>query len=122
MIADRMALAIDRVQLFEAARSARAEANLATALLQAQDEFLSIAAHELKTPMTGAKTAAQLLMQLHNTQGQVNPERLRRTVVTIDRQIDKLSRLVIQLLETARGAGWTPDPSTCADQHRAPGQ
>jgi len=62
---------------------------------RAKDEFLSIASHELKTPLTALKTQVQLLRRrLPREQA----EALRK----LDRQVDRLTRLVNQLLDASR--------------------
>jgi PAS domain S-box-containing protein len=102
IVADRVALAIDHAQLFEAARSARHEAEVAEATIKARDEFLSVAAHELKTPMTSLRLSAQTLLRRLSQGSAPDPVALQRSLRTVDRQIDRLSRLVTQLLETVR--------------------
>ncbi|MFP2895756.1 ATP-binding protein [Corallococcus sp. 4LFB] len=75
------------------------------ALLGARDEFLSIASHELKTPITS------LLLQLQMAERHVkpvvegrapNPERLARALKVSLVQVDRLTRLVEDLLDVAR--------------------
>jgi PAS domain S-box-containing protein len=103
VVAERMATAIDRAHLYDAARRARHEAAEAEAALRVRDEFLSIAAHELKTPLTSAKVAVQLLARSFDpaTLGAAQ----RRTLETVDQQVSKLARLVSQLLEVVRIQG-----------------
>ena len=91
----------ERLRLVEREQQARAEAKAAQGLVQAQEEFLAVAAHELKTPMTGAKLAAQLLLRRARRQG-FDPAQMQQALRTIMQQIDTLERLVVQLLETAR--------------------
>jgi PAS domain S-box-containing protein len=100
IVADRLALAIEHARLFEAERLARHEATVAEEALRARDEFLSVAAHELKTPITSAKVAAQLLRRSFRDTS-LGPAQ-ERSIDTIERQIGKLSRLVSQLLDTVR--------------------
>ncbi|HYK98453.1 MAG TPA: ATP-binding protein [Candidatus Acidoferrales bacterium] len=100
IVADRLALAVEHARLFEAVRLARHEANVAEEALRARDEFLSVAAHELKTPITSAKVAAQLLRR--SFRGAALDPLQERSIDTIERQIGKLSRLVTQLLDTVR--------------------
>jgi signal transduction histidine kinase/predicted hydrocarbon binding protein len=78
----------------EVAERRRAEA--------ARDEFVSVAAHELKAPLTSLRGFAQLL--LHQLEGNKlpDPERLAQALSAIDRQSEKLSRLVAQLLDVSR--------------------
>ena len=83
----------------ERLRAEIAERRRAEAL---RDEFLSIAAHELKTPLTSLRGFAQLLMrQLDRDEG-LDPVRLRQGLSAIDQQSAKLARLVNQLLDVSR--------------------
>jgi signal transduction histidine kinase len=76
-----------------------AEAQRATHL---RDEFLSVAAHELKTPMTTLRGYAQLLGRSLGD-GQIPPlTLLQRGVEAIDWQSEKLVRLTEQLLDVSR--------------------
>lgn len=100
IVADRVALAIEHARLYEEARQARSEANEAERSLRLRDEFISIAAHELKTPMTSAKAAAQLVKRSFRD-STLTPAQA-RSLDIIDRQITKLARLVVQLLDTVR--------------------
>jgi PAS domain S-box-containing protein len=91
-IARRCALAIDNSRLYREARAA----------VSIRDEFLSVAAHELKTPMTSLRGYAQLLAREFDKGEVGNPERARRAAITIQVQSDKLARLVSQLLDVSR--------------------
>jgi signal transduction histidine kinase len=91
-LARRCALAIDNARLYAEARAA----------IGTRDEFLSVAAHELKTPMTSLRGYAQLLGREFDTGQVANPERARRAAMTIQVQSDKLARLVAQLLDMSR--------------------
>ncbi|MGQ9681642.1 MAG: sensor histidine kinase [Anaerolineae bacterium] len=64
-----------------------------------RDEFLSTAAHELKTPVTTIKGYAQLLLQ--SVAEHADP-RERAALAVINRQSDRLTRLVQDLLEFSR--------------------
>jgi PAS domain S-box-containing protein len=103
IVADRVALAIEHSRLYDEARRARADANTAEAAVRMRDEFLSVAAHELKTPMTSVKIAAQLLKR--SLAGAELTPAQHRAIATVDRQITKLGRLVVQLLDTVRLQG-----------------
>jgi signal transduction histidine kinase len=74
----------------------------AEAAVRARDEFLSIAAHELKTPMVSLRLAVQFLQQQLEQGARVDPAHLHRVLRTADLQIGKLSHLVVQLLEVSR--------------------
>jgi signal transduction histidine kinase len=91
-VARRCALAIDNSRLYREARAA----------VSLRDEFLSVAAHELKTPMTSLRGYAQLLAREFDRGEVGNPERARRAASTIQVQSDKLARLVGQLLDVSR--------------------
>ena len=91
-LARRCSLAIDNARLYREARAA----------VSIRDEFLSVAAHELKTPMTSLRGYAQLLGREFDRGDGRNPERARRAAMTIQVQSDKLARLVAQLLDVSR--------------------
>ncbi len=99
-IASRAALAIDNARLFAAEHAARGEAEAAVRM---REEFLAIAAHELKTPMTSLRGFAELGVRAIDAHGTLDPVLARRTLETIDRQSGRLSALVANLLEVARG-------------------
>jgi signal transduction histidine kinase/predicted hydrocarbon binding protein len=65
-----------------------------------RDEFLSVAAHELKTPLTSLRGFAQLL--LRQAGDSPVPGRLRPALDAVDRQSAKLGVLVGQLLDVSR--------------------
>ena len=100
LIGDRIAVAIENAELFEEARAARYDAEAAESAVRMRDEFLSVAAHELKTPLTAAKTAAQLLKRTFRDTPLTATQA--RSLATVDKQIGKLSRLASQLLDTVR--------------------
>jgi PAS domain S-box-containing protein len=91
-LARRCALAVDNSRLYREARAA----------VSLRDEFLSIAAHELKTPMTSLRGYAQLLAREFERGHAADAERARRAAQTIQVQSDKLARLVSQLLDVSR--------------------
>lgn len=89
----------ERERLVEREREARLSAERA---LRARDDFLSIAAHELKTPVTSLRLAAELTLKRLDVDGALDPDRLRRALLTVDEQSIKLTRLVGQLLDVSR--------------------
>jgi signal transduction histidine kinase len=91
-LAARAAQAVDNARLYREARAA----------VSVRDEFLSVAAHELKTPMTSLRGYAQLLAREFDKGFASHPERARRAALTIQVQSDKLARLVGQLLDVSR--------------------
>jgi signal transduction histidine kinase len=100
VLGDRLAVAIERARLFDAEVAARERAELA---LQVRNEFIAVASHELKTPLTALVLQQQLLSQkLGSLSGEailsLLPEYLART----EQQFERLTRLVDDLLNVAR--------------------
>ena len=90
-LADRAALAIDNARLYNAARDA----------VRARDEFLSIAAHELRTPVTTVKGYAQLLRRAEERDG-LTSRRARQFIRAIEGASDRLRMLADDLLDVSR--------------------
>jgi len=72
------------------------------AALQVRDEFLSVAAHELKTPVTGLRATAQVLARKLQRGELEAPAWLSDGLRTIDQQSDRLARLIGQVLDVSR--------------------
>ena len=70
-------------------------------LQQAKDDFLSIASHELKTPLTSLRGYAQLLRQRLSRETLADP-RAARYLATIDNQVRRMGELVDTLLDFSR--------------------
>lgn len=72
--------------------------------VQLRDEFLSIASHELRTPMTPLKLQIQSLISHipKKTLYTLSEDRLQRMAETMDRSISRLSLLVDNLLDVSR--------------------
>ena len=90
-IARRAALAVDNARLYQEAQQA----------LRVRDHFLSIASHELKTPMTSVLASAQLLQRRAALEGRTDP-RDARTLQLLIQQTLRLHRLVVSLLDLSR--------------------
>ena len=71
-----------------------------------KEEFLSLVTHELKTPLTPLKTVAQLirsrLRRARDGERALDMDALERNVLTIERQVDRMDRLVTDMLEVSR--------------------
>ncbi|MCL5256703.1 MAG: MEDS domain-containing protein [Chloroflexi bacterium] len=67
-----------------------------------RDVFLSVASHELKTPLTSLLGYAQLMQRSMQREGTVDPQRLQHVLEVIGQQSDKLARLINQLLDVSR--------------------
>jgi PAS domain S-box-containing protein len=68
-------------------------------IMQQKDDFISVASHELKTPVTSLKAAIQLLERM---QDNIKPEVLSKLVDQANRSLNKLSDLVNSLLNSNR--------------------
>jgi two-component system, OmpR family, phosphate regulon sensor histidine kinase PhoR len=76
--------------------------DMAERAVRARDELISIAAHELKTPVTSLQGFSQLLMRHAERDGEIDPERVLRSLRHIDSQSKRLTRLTEQLLSLSR--------------------
>jgi signal transduction histidine kinase len=72
--------------------------------VRSRDEFLSIAAHELRTPITPLALNLQTFQELaeKNRFGEVEPAKLSRMLRTAVSQVERLGRLVDDLLDVSR--------------------
>jgi signal transduction histidine kinase len=72
--------------------------------VQARDDFLSIASHELKTPLTGLKLQVQGLVRLctRDPAASVAAAAFEAKVKTMSHQLDRLTRLIHSLLDVTR--------------------
>jgi signal transduction histidine kinase len=93
-LGSRAALALDNSRLFAEAQEA----------IERRDEFLLVASHELKTPLTSLKMQAHLLARLlpRLQRAEVAPERIDAAIQVLDRQIARLAHLVNELLDVTR--------------------
>jgi signal transduction histidine kinase len=92
--ANRAALALENARLYREAQGA----------IAVRDEFLSIASHELKTPLTALKLQVQILQVISGNVRLPEPmaERLPRLLEVSDRQINRIDKLVDELLDVTR--------------------
>lgn len=97
-LAQLCAQSLERARLYEAEQQQRLAAAEA---VQARDDFLSLAAHELKTPLTSLYGYAQLLRGSaeHND---AFGERDQRAIKVIVNQVERLNLLVDALLDVSR--------------------
>lgn len=103
-LSQRAAMAVDNARLLQESRDA----------VRVRDDFLAIAGHELNTPI------ATLKVQLHGFRSASElSERSRARVDVVERQADRLAKLVAQLLDVSRiGAGrlvLEPEPVDLAE-------
>lgn len=88
----RAANAIETSRLYSHAREA----------VKIRDEFLSVAAHELKTPITSLRGFAQALLRQARKGGSLDSLRSQRALEVIDDQSIKLADLISHLLDVSR--------------------
>jgi signal transduction histidine kinase len=97
----------ERERLLDAEREARSQAERA---VRVRDDFLALAAHELRTPMTALQLTIEALSRsqqraMHAQQAvtrELGSSRARRHLDTAQRQLAKLNVLVDQLLDVSR--------------------
>lgn len=72
--------------------------------MRARDEFISIAAHELRTPVAAIKGTAQLALRALSRSA-LSAERLDKTLHSINQIADRLTALTDELLDASRIQG-----------------
>jgi PAS domain S-box-containing protein len=95
-LAERAALAVENAKLYTEQVEARRKVE---DLSRLKDEFLSIASHELRTPVTSIKGYTQLAKTLIREQDLATSEEY--LDIALD-QIDRMSRLILELLDVSR--------------------
>ena len=70
-----------------------------SSILETQKRFVADASHELKTPLTTVATMAELL---HDQEEDLSPERRLRALALIEAEVQRMSRLVGDLLVLSR--------------------
>lgn len=91
-IADRAAMAIDNARLYEEAQRA----------IDARDAFLSVASHELKTPLTTLQLQFEGALRVaERLEAPLDP-RIEKKLRAADNSVTRLSKLIDQLLDVSR--------------------
>src|SRR5437773_4220071 len=96
ILSERAALAIENAKLYTEQVEARRKVE---DLSRLKDEFLSIASHELRTPVTSIKGYTQLAKTLIREHDLATSEEY--LDIALD-QIDRMSRLILELLDVSR--------------------
>jgi PAS domain S-box-containing protein len=101
-ITDRKNAEREREQLLQTEREARIKANEA---VQLRDEFIMLASHELRTPITPLKLQVQFI--IHQIKKglageKVAPEEFLKVLGSAEQQLDRLNRLIEDLLSDSR--------------------
>ena len=90
-LARRCGQAVDNARLHQEAQIA----------VRARDRFVSIASHELRTPIARVKGYAEMVLAAY-TDGDLTDEMLQRSLRRIDHASDRLAALVRDLLDVSR--------------------
>jgi signal transduction histidine kinase len=91
-LAQRIAMAVDNARLYQAAQDA----------VRMRDEFLSIASHELKTPLTSLQLAVQSLLRNMRRGGPPDQEKAASRLLIVEGQSKRLAGLINDLLDISR--------------------
>jgi signal transduction histidine kinase/CHASE3 domain sensor protein len=91
-IAQVAAVAVENSRLFEAEQEA----------VRTRDEFLSIASHELKTPLTSLRLQVQMIEKSALQLGERAPEKLAERSRQSIRSMEKITHLVDDMLDISR--------------------
>ena len=91
-LARRAATAVDNARLYREAQEA----------IGLRDEFLSVASHELYTPMTSLMLSLEAILSASGSAGSVDPSAIRKLLDLVLRQGRRLVRLTGDLLDVAR--------------------
>jgi PAS domain S-box-containing protein len=98
-ISERKRIEAEREEALAREQAERARAEEA---VQLREEFISIAAHELKTPVTSLRLAAETVPRLVGAYQLADNPQARRALQVLDQQSAKLANLVVQLLDLSR--------------------
>lgn len=93
-LARKASVALENAKLFEEAREA----------IRSRDEFLSVASHELKTPITAMKLRTELALRRiqSNDSATCNTDFFQNFLSSTNRQLDQLTSLVDTMLDISK--------------------
>ncbi|WP_437578786.1 sensor histidine kinase [Sorangium sp. So ce887] len=89
LLSDQIAIALENARLYREAQHA----------VCVRDDFLSVASHELRTPVTSLRLGLQALLR---RSGHAPEDRLGRALHRMDRQVQRLTRLIDDLLDVSQ--------------------
>ena len=69
---------------------------------QRLEDFIKIASHELKTPITTIKGYLQLLLRSANEEEQIPPHFIKSSLGIMNKQVERLARLIGELLDMSK--------------------
>lgn len=93
---NRIALTLENTRLYEEVKKDNQER---IEVDKKKDEFISIASHELKTPVTSLKAYTQILQSTFNEE---HNKRAVEMLSKMDKQVDKLTALIVDLLDVTK--------------------
>jgi PAS domain S-box-containing protein len=70
--------------------------------IRVRDDFISVASHELKTPLTSLRLNLDGLLSAARGTGTLTPEKLHRRLEVVDRVADRLQHMIEELLNITR--------------------
>lgn len=93
-LAAQAAIALDNAKLYQQSKDA----------IQLRDDFLSIASHELKTPLTAMKIQTEMFYKklAKSSTEALNPDSTLRLVNRMDRGLNRLIRLVSDMIDISQ--------------------
>lgn len=93
---NRIALTLENTRLYE---EVKIEVEERKEVDKKKDEFISIASHELKTPVTSLKAYTQILQSTFDDDNNAQAVEM---LSKMDKQIDKLTKLIVDLLDVTK--------------------
>jgi signal transduction histidine kinase len=93
VVAGELAQVLENVRLGDVQRETIDELKRLTEL---KDDFITVASHELRTPLTAMRGFVRALKDVR-----ANPEQSERAVAAIDRQVERMHRLVEDLISVS---------------------
>ncbi|MEO8824001.1 MAG: ATP-binding protein [Ginsengibacter sp.] len=93
---NRMALTLENTRLYEEIKK---EIEERIEVDKKKDEFISIASHELKTPVTSLKAYTQILQSTFDENKNIQAVEM---LSKMDKQVDKLTTLIVDLLDVTK--------------------
>ncbi len=91
-LSHRSAIALDNAMLLRSAEDA----------IRAREEFLAVASHEVKTPLTPLRLKVQKLQRLVARRGQVPDAEIEHAIDGVDEHVSRLVTLMDDLLDVSR--------------------
>ncbi|WP_434046030.1 MULTISPECIES: sensor histidine kinase [Sorangium] len=89
LLSDQIAIALENARLYREAQRA----------IRVRDDFLSVASHELRTPVTSLRLGLQSMLRRNDLAPE---EHLTRALHRMDRQVQRLVRLIDDLLDVSQ--------------------